>query len=62
MFAIVDMEQVGCPLMLLEDIDEAESIAQDLRVHHGRRITVRRYPSSEPLDRPEVTAEMFKAS
>jgi hypothetical protein len=62
MFAIVDLERVGCPLMLIEDMEEAEAIAQQLRVRHARRITVRRYPSSEPVDRPEVAAVVFKAS
>jgi hypothetical protein len=55
MFAIVDLERVTCPLMLVEDLQEAEAIAQQLRVRHGQRVTVWRYPSSEPAEVAEVT-------
>jgi hypothetical protein len=60
-FAIVDLDRLSCPLMLLEDLAEAEAIAHELRIRHGRRIAVRRFPSSEPAHSSEVT-EVTKAS
>jgi hypothetical protein len=62
MFAIVDLDRLVCPLMLMDDLEEAEAVAHEMRMRHGRRIAVRRYPSSEPADPPEVGAEVPKAS
>jgi hypothetical protein len=61
-FGIVDLERLSCPLMLLEDLAEAEAIADELRRRHRRRIAVRRFPSSAPVDLPEVTATASEAS
>ena len=60
-FAIVDPERLSCPLMLLENLADAEAIANELR-RHGRRIAVRRFPSLEPAHLSEVTATASEAS
>jgi hypothetical protein len=48
--------------MLLEDLEEAEAIAAELRRRHGRRIAVRRVRPSTPADLSDSAAPISRAS